>query len=174
MTTQQEELRRIINLIENAQQPADAEKSELLKSFKTNALAINQVTVATSNQELDEVNWKKGLAGVAAAGALALGASGAHAATLTPEDWGKAGYCMGVQLVVAYKISPEAFKQTVDSAKKQKANAINTSGPEAGKAYSAGSKISMQSLENENVYRLNQEMDTCKQTLQFLAGKANR
>ena len=91
MITQQEELRRIINLIESAQQPAQAEDgARIAASVAPYVKELDNMDFDISDlqglkeEELDEINWKKGLAGVAAAGALALGGAGAaHASELS-------------------------------------------------------------------------------------------
>lgn len=101
MTTQQEELRRIINLIESAQQPAQAEDgariaasvAPYIKDLANMDFDLSDLK-GLKEEELDEVNWKKGLAGVAAAGALALGGAGAAHAGGMPAGY-QAGYMSG-------------------------------------------------------------------------------
>ena len=91
-------LREYIDLLESIDQPVKsgaeiaASIAPLLKNFD-----------ASVEQELDEINWRKGLAGAAAAGALALGAGGAQAA---PDP---------LQCISAFNIASKISAQSGDA-----------------------------------------------------------
>lgn len=83
-------LREYIDLIED-------KSTDPIDIIIKNSQKLVNLATEIDTQELDEVNWRKGLAGVAAAGALALGASGAEAARQpTSSEWVDMGYCQAV------------------------------------------------------------------------------
>ena len=181
MITQQEELRRIINLIENAQEPTNSVNStrkDLVKDIEIATTAAHQFTNIIANQELDEVNWKKGLAGVAAAGALALGAGAAHAETFTLNDWSRAGYCMGVTVAANEAAGLSAAAQ---QSKLEWANQLESIGRKYGKAefdaFVYGGKLARNELGPNSIatpQQLHQRVVQCTSIFDELGRKATR
>ena len=76
-------LREYIDLLETIDQQPVKSGAEIAASVAPYVDDLENMEVKLKEEELDEINWRKGLAGVAAAGALALGASPAQAEDMT-------------------------------------------------------------------------------------------
>ena len=86
-------LREYIDLLESINQPVKS-GPEIAASLAPVIDKLDSMDVNLKEEELDEINWRKGLAGAAAAGALALGGA-------QPSEAADLGTCLATFKIAA-------------------------------------------------------------------------